>query len=527
MSRPLVKIFQEKEKQMAINKNDFFRQATMRICGHLGIETAMASCLRYLETHMPSDKMFLDHFDEDLAVVRTIAEASPSEGKKMNLITPITMEYFEDYKAEFDMPGISIINNPESNPVCVRMLRNYGVSIECSVLSMELEIEEKIMGYLIIAAYGYDRYTLKHAELLSLLKEPFAVAMSNAIEHNKVVALKNMLADDNRYLQRELLRLSGDHIIGEDFGLKNVMEMVRQVASLNSPVLLLGETGVGKDVIANAIHYLSTRKDQPFITVNCGAIPETLVDSELFGHEKGAFTGALTQKRGRFERADKGTIFLDEIGELTPQAQVRLLRVLQNREIERIGGTRPIPVDIRIIAATHRNLENMLKTKQFREDLWFRLNVFPITIPPLRSRESDIPALADHFIKNKSRELNLRTPPKLADGAFDTLMSYHWPGNVRELENVIERALILQKDGPLAFEGLTATPKEERPLDHIDSKSQFQKLDDIVSKHIQQALSITKGKVNGAGGAAELLGMHPNTLRHRMNKLGIAFGKKR
>ncbi len=498
----------------------------MMICGHLAVETAMASCLRYLEGFMPLDRMFLDHFDDGLAVVRTIAEASLTGGKKLNLITPITPEYFEDYKAEYAIPGISIINHPESDPVCVKMIKNFGISIECSIITMELEIENRVMGYLVLATYGYNKYTLEHAELLSLLKEPFTVALSNAIEHNKVVTLKNMLADDNRYLQRELLRLSGDNIVGEDFGLKNVMEMVRQVASLKSPVLLFGETGVGKDVIANAIHYLSTRKSQPFITVNCGAIPETLVDSELFGHEKGAFTGALTQKRGRFERADKGTIFLDEIGELTPQAQVRLLRVLQNHEVERIGGSRPIPVDIRIIAATHRNLEEMIKTNHFREDLWFRLNVFPITIPPLRARKSDIPSLADHFIKSKSRELNLRTPPKLADGAFDRLVSYHWPGNVRELENVIERALILQKRGPLTFESLSTNHQEKTDQAHPVSRSGFQKLDSIVSTHIQQALSITEGRINGPEGAADILGVHPNTLRHRMNKLGISFGKK-
>ena len=242
---------------------------------------------------------------------------------------------------------------------------------------------------------------------MSLLNEPFAIAFSNTLKHQEVLRLKDLLADDNRYLHRELLHLSGEEIVGADFGLKRVIEMVRQVAPLNSPVLLLGETGVGKDVIANAIHYSSPRKDGPLVKVNCGAIPETLLDSELFGHEKGAFTGAISQKRGRFERANQGTIFLDEIGELPSPAQVRMLRVLQYKEIERVGGTNPIPVDIRLIAATNRNLEEMVKTKQFREDLWFRLNVFPIHIPPLRERKEDIPALVRHFVKRKSRELKL------------------------------------------------------------------------------------------------------------------------
>ena len=230
--------------------------------------------------------------------------------------------------------------------------------------------------------------------------------------------------------------------------------MVRLVASLNSPVLLLGETGVGKEVIANAIHYSSPRKDGPFIKVNCGAIPDTLIDSELFGHEEGAFTGATTKKRGRFERAHKGTILLDEIGELPPPAQIRLLRVIQNKEVERVGGTKPIPVDIRVIAATHRNLKEMVSKNEFREDLWFRLNVFPITIPPLRERKEDIHALVQHFAERKSKELKFHTVPTLATGAIDRLKSYHWPGNVRELENVVERALIQKSQDMAATLGI-------------------------------------------------------------------------
>jgi transcriptional regulator with GAF, ATPase, and Fis domain len=290
-------------------------------------------------------------------------------------------------------------------------------------------------------------------------------------------------------------------------------------------VLLLGETGAGKDVIANAIHYSSPRRDAPFITVNCGAIPETLMDSELFGHEKGAFTGALTQKRGRFERANKGTIFLDEIGELPLQAQVRMLRVVQKKEIERVGGSRPIQVDVRIIAATHRNLEEMIKSGHFREDLWFRLNVFPVMIPPLRQRKEDIPALVNHFIERKSNELKLSTSPKVAIGAIDRLTSYRWPGNVRELENVIERALILNKDGPLRFDQFVAAQQEEKPPALSGHENEPINLDEVIFRHIHRVLQMTNGKVHGEGGAAELMGINPSTLRNRMNKLGIPFGR--
>jgi transcriptional regulator with GAF, ATPase, and Fis domain len=304
------------------------------------------------------------------------------------------------------------------------------------------------------------------------------------------------------------------------------MNMVRQVAPLNSPVLLLGETGVGKDVIANAIHFSSPRKDGPFVKVNCGAIPETLLDSELFGHEKGAFTGALSQKRGRFERADQGTILLDEIGELPPQAQIRMLRVLQYKELERVGGTHPISVDIRLIAATNRNLQEMVKEKQFREDLWFRLNVFPIRIPSLRERGEDIPALVHHFVKRKTRELKLPNPPALAQGAIDRLTAYDWPGNVRELENLVERALILSQGSPLTFDELSKGNEKNIASSPAGPEGKTLNLDAAISDHIRRVLEMAHGKVHGKGGAAELLGMNPSTLRYRMDQLGIPYGRK-
>jgi transcriptional regulator with GAF, ATPase, and Fis domain len=277
--------------------------------------------------------------------------------------------------------------------------------------------------------------------------------------------------------------------------------------------------------MARAVHDASSRGGGPFVSVNCGAIPETLVDSELFGHEKGAFTGALFQKRGRFERAHQGTIFLDEIGELPPQAQVKLLRVLQHREIERVGGVETIPLDIRIVAATNRDLEEMVRRGAFREDLWFRLNVFPIWIPPLRDRAMDIPSLVQHFLERKSKELKLRAVPTLAPGALDPLMSYPWPGNVRELENVIERAMILDPAGPLRFEYLGAVIPEGA-VSAAGAEEMTETLDAVVSRHIQRVLARTGGKVNGPNGAAALLGINPSTLRNRMKKLGIPFGRK-
>jgi len=517
---------------MSFEENKFFREATLIICGHLEIEDAMASCLKHLKRFMPADAMFLDLYEHDFGAIRTIASATQDGGERLDRLTPLPVEVRENleleansYRKTGEVPTIRIINRPELDPVTRVMIQDFKTP-DRSYLIMPLFIQERWIGNVVLECQGKDRYSDQNAQLLNLLNEPFAVAMSNALKHQEVVRLKDMLLDDNRYLHRELHKKSGDSIIGEHFGLSGVIDMAQQVASHNSPVLLLGETGVGKDIIANAIHNLSDRRAGPFIPVNCGAIPETLIDSELFGHEKGSFTGALTQKRGRFERADKGSIFLDEIGELPPQAQVRLLRVLQNKEIERIGGMGTIPVDIRIIAATHRNLEQMVRKREFREDLWFRLNVFPIPIPPLRERKADIPALIQHFIDLKSKELNLRSVPEISPGSMDRLMAYAWPGNVRELENVIERAMILNKEGPLTFDNLTMDRSEEAHALSTLQPNSFSTLDDVIKNYIKTALNNSKGKIHGKDGAADLLSVNPNTLRSKMKKYGISFKRK-
>jgi transcriptional regulator with GAF, ATPase, and Fis domain len=509
---------------MSVDENDFFRRATIQICSSLDIEIAMWRCIQFLKDFMPADEMYLHLYESGLGAFRTIAGATAAEGRKMDRITPLPKDVRPGLGK--DLRSMYIINQPESDPGFQFMLQYYGRP-DTSALIRLLEVEGKKLGVLVLLAEGKNRFSEEHARLFSFLNEPFAIVLSNTLKHQEILRLKDLLADDNRYLHRELLRLSGDEIVGTDFGLKGVMAMVQQVASLSSPVLLLGETGVGKDIVANAIHYSSPRKDGPFIKVNCGAIPETLLDSELFGHEKGAFTGAISQRRGRFERANGGTLFLDEIGELPPQAQVRMLRVLQYKEIERVGGTNPISVDIRLIAATNRDLVEMVKAKQFREDLWFRLNVFPIRIPPLRERKEDIAALVHYFVKRKSRELKLPVPPPLAHGLIDRLMAYRWPGNVRELENVIERALILSKGQPLTFGDLAGGKPEDASLIHIEAKDAPLKLDEVTSQHIRRVLEMTKGKVHGKRGAAEVLGINPSTLRNRMNQLGIPYGRRR
>lgn len=391
-----------------------------------------------------------------------------------------------------------------------------------SILTMFLFIDNSRLGVVDIIAKGNNRFKPEHGQIFAMLQNPFAVAVSNALKHQDLIELKNSLKDENIQLTRQLKEKQQDNIIGATSGLREVMNKVHQVASKDSTVLIFGETGVGKEVIAQAIHSLSERRSGPFIKVNCGAIPDNLVDSELFGHERGAFTGAVNQKKGRFELAHTGTIFLDEVGELPHQAQVRLLHILQNKKTERVGGTRPIDLDIRIIAATHRDLQAMVDTGQFRKDLWFRLNVFPITIPPLRERQEDIPALAWHIAKMKCHQLGFMDLPRISKECIDDLQAYDWPGNIRELENLMERELI-QNNGRIDSLTSLSTRSSQRPktstVQHLPS------LDEQTSKHIQRALACSKGKIHGPNGAADLLGVHPNTLRYRMKKLGIPFRK--
>jgi formate hydrogenlyase transcriptional activator len=510
----------------ATTPHEFFREATALICSTLAIERGMHRCLTFLQQYMPADQMMLHTYERGLRTMHTIAIATAEGGERTQHVTnlPPTVTGPEVPKR---LPKARISNRPLEEPINRQMVEYFGIP-DSSLLLMFLQTEEAFqLGHLTLVAKGADRYTQEHLELYQLLKEPFSMALANTLEHDRVLELQQMLADDNRYLSRELRR-SGEPIIGADFGLSEVMAMVRQVAPRQTPVLLLGETGVGKDIIANAVHELSPRRDGPFIKVNCGAIPDTLIDSELFGHEKGAFSGATSQRRGRFERADTGTIFLDEIGELPAVVQARLLRVLQHQEIERVGGTRAIHLDLRVIAATNRDLEAMVARGEFREDLWFRLAVLPIRIPPLRQRRMDIPPLVHHILERKRVELRLPTAPELEAGTIDRLMEYDWPGNVRELANLIERALILHGDGPLRLGASPDLHPPHPPTAAVQSPGSAPtslRLDDVVRDHIVRVLAQTGGKIHGPGGAAEVLDLNAGTLRNRMNKLGIEYGR--
>lgn len=315
------------------------------------------------------------------------------------------------------------------------------------------------------------------------------------------------------------------HVIGKDSGLSKAILLAERASKVDSTILLQGETGVGKDVLANYIHLHSKRRENNFVKINCGAIPDSLIDSELFGFEKGAFTGAVNSRIGKFEEASGGTIFLDEIAELSLSSQVRLLRVLQNREVQRIGGTGVKKLDIRVIAATHQNLYKQVTGGFFREDLYYRLNIFRIEVPPLRARREDIPVLIEYFLRKKSRELNISNV-RPSEDFIRKLSQHEWPGNIRELENTVERLLITESESE-ALDGIFSPREETIEIEASLSGIQYQEtLDVVVCRHIKNTLIRTRGKINGEDGAAELLGINPNTLRSKMKKLGIVLKKE-
>lgn len=337
----------------------------------------------------------------------------------------------------------------------------------------------------------------------------------------EIERMKERLQAENVYLQQDIERsYNFGEIIGKSRALKDVFIRIGQVAPLDTSVLLLGETGTGKGVVARALHAGSGRKDRPLVTVNCSSLPANLIESELFGREKGAFTGANTRQIGRFELADGGTIFLDEIGEMPLELQPKLLRVIQDGEFERLGGPRTVKVDVRIIAATNRDLLEEIRQKRFREDLYYRLNVFPITIPPLRQRKDDIPLLVNHFVAkfNKKTGKRIESVPK---ETLDLLRDYHWPGNVRELESVVERAVITSRGNVLqVLDRLVPTGGRGADESHA-----VRSMDEVEIDHILQALRTTGWRIEGKNGAAELLGLNPGTLRGRMRKYGIRRGQ--
>ena len=411
-----------------------------------------------------------------------------------------------------------------------RQLIDEGMQSHCIA---PLMARGKCIGTLNIASKAKFQYSARDAQFLQEAANQVALAVENMRSYEEIAELRAKLEQENVYLQEEIrTEHNFEEIVGNSPALLAVLQKVEQVAPTDSTILIYGETGTGKELIARAIHDRSARKNRPLVKVNCSAISAGLVESELFGHVKGAFTGALDRRTGRFELADGGTIFLDEVGELPLETQVKLLRVLQEREFEPVGSSRALRVNVRVIAATNRNLEEAIKTGRFRSDLFYRLNVFPLEVPPLRVRPSDIPKLAKFFLSNYSKKLG-KTIDGLAQNTMDRMLNYSWPGNIRELQNVIERAVVLSKGRILDLQHELTPNLTSESANREASKvaegthataapaSQLPTMKEIERTHIIAALKLTSGVIEGSNGAAKILHLHPNTLRNRMAKLGI------
>ncbi|MEJ2231520.1 MAG: sigma 54-interacting transcriptional regulator, partial [Nitrospirales bacterium] len=379
-----------------------------------------------------------------------------------------------------------------------------------------LMLPGRVLGTLNLASLRPAAFSCNDADLLTQVAGQMAIALDNALAYQEITELKEKLEKENVYLREEIrTETNFEEIIGESPVFKRVLQQLEIVAPTDSTVLVLGETGTGKELIARALHQLSARGDRAFVKINCAAIPTGLLESELFGHEKGAFTGAIAQKVGRFELANRGTLFLDEIGEVPLELQSKMLRVLQEQEFERLGGTRTIRVDVRLVAATNRDLMHMVEAGLFRSDLYYRLNVFPITVPPLRDRQEDIPILVRYFAQRYATRMK-KPIETIPIKTMERLARYPWPGNIRELENLIERAVILSSGSELSvplMELKSAIPPQPQPMATLESAER---------DHILRVLQDTKWVIGGSSGTAARLGMKRTTLISKMKKLGIS-----
>jgi PAS domain S-box-containing protein len=415
-----------------------------------------------------------------------------------------------------------ILNRMGRWPFAPESLKHLAVMGMQSGVWVPLVHRERTLGALMVASRMEDAFSQHDAEVLGQVAEQVAMAVNNAIAYKQIAELRDRLAQEKHYLEEEInIEHRFDDIVGESTGLRNVLRQIETVAPTDATVLIEGETGTGKELLARAVHRLSPCSERTFIKLNCAAIPAGLLESELFGHEKGAFTGAIARKVGRLELAHEGTLFLDEVGEMPLELQPKLLRALQEREIERVGGTRPIPINVRLIAATNRDLAKMVAEKQFRSDLFYRLKVFPVFAPPLRDRAADIPVLVRHFVSRHARRMG-KTIETIPPEAMEAFTRWKWPGNIRELENFLERAVILSR-GPVLYVPLSELEDSEEEEDD-ESAPVNPTLQAAERETILRALREAKGVIGGPGGAAERLALKRTTLNSKMKKLGIERG---
>ncbi|WP_447980105.1 sigma 54-interacting transcriptional regulator [Candidatus Nitrospira bockiana] len=480
--------------------------------------TAVSACLRKVIQHdssslllyEPETRRYRIHILDFMKNTNVVEEGQADAQCKAPAGVAITTKKPVIFR-EADLKSLSL-----ESKACEHLLHE-GVKSLCCV---PLLSHHRALGALNVGRRGEDAFAQDEIDLLSQVAQQVAIAVENALAYRQIAALKDKLAEEKLYLENEIrTEHNFEEMVGDSAALKRVLKQVEIVAPTDSTVLIQGETGTGKELVARSLHTLSRRRERTFVKLNCAAIPTGLLESELFGHEKGAFTGAIAQKIGRFELANGGTIFLDEVGEIPLELQSKLLRVLQEQEFERLGSTRTIRVDVRLIAATNRDLSQMVAEKQFRSDLYYRLNVFPIVVPPLRERREDIPVLVRYFAQNYARRMNKRIETIPAE-AMHALTAYSWPGNVRELENFIERAVILSQGTQLQVPiAELKIPGGVEPRG-VESNG-VTTLKMAEREHIERALREAKWTIGGPSGAAARLGMKRTTLQSKMRKLGI------
>ena len=529
----------------ALASSDLLSDVWREACRHIEIEESVTAIAASVAGHLPLGSLAVLRVVPEEKTVEPLASGVPPGAAPLSLRTAVVAAAAWRRLMAWLRTGEPIrIGDSATEGWLAEVLTQH---VGADLLAGPLRSNAGAVGILVFIARAGKQFTASDQRTMRQLLEPFSVALENDARLHELRSLREAAEADRETLLTRLGRQDvNEEVVGARTGLRHVMERVEMVARSDVPVLILGETGTGKEVVSRAIHTRSARAAGPFIRVNCGAIPPELVDSQLFGHEKGSFTGASAQHQGWFERADRGTLFLDEIGELPLPAQVRLLRVLQDHQIERVGGRSPIHVDVRIVAATHRDLAAMVKDRTFREDLWYRINVFPILLPTLRERLEDIPALVEHFVERAATRFGL---PPVSPSAADLrlLTEYHWPGNIRELGAVIDRAVILgggrKLDVSMAL-GLGRQPPpasaaeatmyevipETVPLERVaiqPPSGEIIPLAAAMRQHIERALVACRGRVEGRRGAAALLQINPHTLRARMRKLGIDAGRFR
>lgn len=507
-----------------------FREALLEVwreaCQHIEIDRSTETIRRIVGKRLPIRSVVVRCWSAERSAIDTVGYAS-SDGIESELLLRSQCTEAERKRLETwcRRGQVEHIRAGAKVPVALRPLVLESSGTEVLVGPLGNSAEHR--GAVVLIAKEGRRFTSRHRQLAHTLLDPFSAALANDRQLRELTRLREAAEAQNRSLLMKLGRdRVGDTIVGSDSGLKPVMDRIELVVGSDVPVLIFGETGTGKELVARTIHNRSPRCQGPVIRVNCGAIPPELIDSELFGHERGAFTGAADSRRGWFERAHGGTLFLDEIGELPPAAQVRLLRVLQDGCLQRVGAEKDLHVDVRIVAATHRDLSAMVAEGSFREDLWYRIAVFPIVLPPLRERLEDIPDLAGHFAHRAAVRFGLAEVGP-SEGDLRLLRGYAWPGNIRELGAVIDRAAILGDGRTLEIAAAlgVASPFQRTPTTNRvtspPSDATIVPLDEAIRHHIETALRQTFGRVEGPHGAARLLDVNPHTLRSKMRKLGI------